>query len=48
MAELRAKFMLFYGALGYKYENLNIKIESENVDSNVTISGLYLKAGVLF
>ena len=48
MAELRGKFMFLYGALGYKYENLNIKIESEGVDSNVTISGLYLKAGVLF
>ncbi len=48
MAELRGKFMFLYGALGYKYENLSIKIESENVDSNVTISGLYLKAGVLF
>ncbi len=48
MAEIRGKFMFIYGAIGYKHENLRIKIDSENIDSNVAVSGLYLKLGALF
>ncbi len=47
-AELKGKFMFLYGSLGYKYESLRIDIESENVSSDVTVSGPFLKVGMFF
>ncbi len=47
-AEVRGKFMLVYGALGYRSETLRIDIKDRNISSNITISGPYLKLGVEF